>query len=117
MPTLRELTDTIRRRPGVRAVVILTADGLVIEPRDADQSSSDAAAARVPAVMAAANQLGGAADAGDTELVLLEFVRGYGVLLRLSAHAMLFVSAAPEVALGDLLHDLRRHRAPMAALV
>jgi predicted regulator of Ras-like GTPase activity (Roadblock/LC7/MglB family) len=117
MPTLRELTETIQQRPGVRAVVILAADGLVIETHNAGHDNADSLAARAPAVAIAARQLGAAGGSGDAQLVLLEFEHGYGVILRLSAQAMLFVSAAPEVALGDLLFDLRRHRAPMAALV
>jgi predicted regulator of Ras-like GTPase activity (Roadblock/LC7/MglB family) len=117
MPTLRELTEAIQQRPGVRAVVILGADGLLIETHDSAQSHAEALAARVPAVATAGNQLGDAASAGTAGLVLLEFERGYGVVLRLSDQVLLFVSAGPDVALADLLFDLRRHRSSMAALV
>ena len=118
MPTLRELTEVIQQRPGVQAVVILGADGLVIETHDAQHNNNaDALAARAPAVAMAARQLGHAALAGDAQVVVLEFERGYGLIFRLSPNAMLFVSAAPDIALSDLLFDLRRHRAPMAALV
>jgi len=117
MPTLRELTEAIQRRPGVKTVVILGADGLVIETRDADHAHAEAIAARVPAVTIAARQLGNSAEVGDARLTLMEFDDGYGVVLRLSDHASLFVSASADVALGDLLFDIRRHRAPMASLV
>jgi predicted regulator of Ras-like GTPase activity (Roadblock/LC7/MglB family) len=117
MPTLRELTETIQRCPGVRAVVILGADGLVIEMHHTGHDNAESLAARVPAVATAARHLGEAAHAGDTQLVLLEWEDGYGVILRLSSQAMLFVSTGLEVALADLLFDLRRHRAPMSALV
>lgn len=118
MPTLRELTETIQRRPGVREVVILATDGLVIDTHDdPERANADALAARAPAVATAANQLGAVAGGGAAQLILLELDHGYGVLLRLSAQAMLLVSAAPEVALGELLFDLRRHRALMAELV
>jgi predicted regulator of Ras-like GTPase activity (Roadblock/LC7/MglB family) len=117
MPTLRELTEAIQQRPGVEAVVILGADGLLIETHDAAQSHAEALAARAPAVATAANQLGRAAESGDAAMVVMEFERGYGVVLRLSDHAMLFVAAAPDVALAELIFDLRRHRSPMATLV
>ncbi|MEO9019626.1 MAG: roadblock/LC7 domain-containing protein [Gemmatimonadaceae bacterium] len=117
MPTLRELTEAIQRRAGVQEVVILGADGLLIETHDSAQSRAEALAARVPAVATAANQLGDAASAGNAGLVLLEFERGYGVVIRLSDQVLLFVSASREVALADLLFDLRRHRSAMAALV
>lgn len=117
MPTLRELTDAIQQRPGVQAVVILGADGLLIETHDSAQNHAEALAARVPAVATAGAQLGDAAGAGSAGLVLLEFQRGYGVVLQLSDHVLLFVSTGPDVALADLLFDLRRHRSSMAALV
>jgi uncharacterized protein len=117
MPTLRELTEAIQQRSGVKAVVILGADGLLINTHGTPQSSAEALAARVPAVATSASQLGGSAGDGDATLILVEFEQGYGVVLRLSEHVMLFVSAAPDVALADLLFDLRRHRAAMTALV
>lgn len=116
-PSLRELTDAIQERPGVQGVVILGADGLVIETHDASHDNADAVAARVPGVVTAAGQLGAAAQDGEVQLALLEFEQGFGVILRLTPHALLFVSASRDVALAELLFDLRRHRAPMAGLV
>jgi predicted regulator of Ras-like GTPase activity (Roadblock/LC7/MglB family) len=98
-------------------VVLLGADGLVIETHDAIHDNAESLAARVPAVAMAARQLGEAAGSGDAQLVLLELDTGYGVIVRLSPQAMLFVAASQGVALGDLLFDLRRHRSAMAALV
>jgi predicted regulator of Ras-like GTPase activity (Roadblock/LC7/MglB family) len=117
MPTLRDLTEAIQRRPGVRTVVILGADGLVIETHDSEHDHAESLAAHVPAVTTAADQLGAAANSGTTQLAVLEFETGYGVVLRLSPHAMLFVATAHDVGLADLLFDLRRHRGAMAALV
>jgi predicted regulator of Ras-like GTPase activity (Roadblock/LC7/MglB family) len=117
MATLRELTEAIQNRPGVEAVVILGADGLLIETHDTAQNRAEALAALVPAVATAASQLGDAAGSGASALAVLEFERGYGVVLRLSDQALLFVSATSDVALADLLYDLRQHRSSMAALV
>jgi len=117
MPTLRELTDAIQQHAGVRAVVILGADGLVIETHDGAGSHADTLAAHAPAVLASARQLAAAADAGDVQLVLLELGAGYAILMRLSEEASLLVLTGAGVALADVLFDLRRHRAPMAALV
>jgi predicted regulator of Ras-like GTPase activity (Roadblock/LC7/MglB family) len=116
-PTLRDLTDAIQQRSGVQGVVIVGADGLVIETHDASHDHADAIAARVPGVVNAARQLGEAAEDGDLQLALLEFDDGFGVVLRLTPAAMLFVATDRSVALAELLFDLRRHRAPMAALV
>jgi predicted regulator of Ras-like GTPase activity (Roadblock/LC7/MglB family) len=117
MPTLRELTEAIQKLSGVQAVVILGADGLLIETHDTAQSHAEMIAARVPAVAMAATQLGDSAGSGIAGLVVLEFDRGYGVVLRLSDQVLLFVSAGADVDLSALLFDLRRHRSPMAALV
>jgi len=117
MPTLRELADVIQQRPGVHAVVILGADGLVIEAHDPVHDYADALAARVPAIATAARQLGDAADTGTPQTIVLEFEHGYGVIIRLSDQASLLVSAANTVALGDLLFDLRQHRTSMAKLL
>jgi predicted regulator of Ras-like GTPase activity (Roadblock/LC7/MglB family) len=117
MPTLRELTEAIQQRPGVEAVVILGADGLLIETHDSAQNRAEAIAARVPGVATAASQLGDSAGSGVTSMILLEFERGYGVVLRLSDQVLLFVSASSNVDLSGLLFDLRRNRSSMAALV
>jgi predicted regulator of Ras-like GTPase activity (Roadblock/LC7/MglB family) len=117
MATLRELTEAIQQRPGVQSVVILGADGLVIETHDTGHNHAEAIAARVPAVAMATRQLGDAAELGDAQLILFELDHGYGIIFRLSVNALLFVSTGPDVVLGDLLYDLRRHRTPMSALV
>ena len=117
MPTLRELTEAIQSRAGVEAVVIVGADGLLIETHHTTQSHAESIAARVPGVATAAGLLGDAAQRGATTLSVMEFDRGYGVVLRLSDEAMIFVSANTDVALGDLVFDLRQHRSSMAALV
>ena len=80
-------------------------------------SHAETLAARVPAVAVAASQLGNSAESGDAGMALLEFERGYGVVLRLSDQVLLFVSATSDVVLSELLFDLRRHRSSMAALV
>ncbi len=117
MPTLRELTEAIQHRPGVEAVVIVGADGLVIETHDTAQSHAEAIAARVPGIATSASQLGTAATRGEATMAVIEFDRGYGVVMRLSDQAMLFVSANTDVSLSELLFDLRQHRSSMAALV
>lgn len=127
MPTLRELTEAIQHRPGVQTVVIVGADGLVIETHDSAEAAgrgsgpgvfydAESIAARAPAAATAASQLGESAGSGAARLLLMEYDSGYGIILQLSAEAMLFVAASRDVALADLLLDLRRHRAPMAAL-
>lgn len=117
MATLRELIDAIQRRPGVQAVLIVGADGLVIEAQDAAKESTEALAAHAPAVLSAARQLGQSAQAGEPRLALVELERGYAVLLELTEGALLLVTTARDAPLAELLYDLRRHRGAMSALV
>ena len=117
MPTLRELTEAVQNRHGVESVVILGADGLLIETHDSARNDAEVIAARVPGVATAIAQLGGAIGSGVASMALLEFERGYGVVLRLSDHVLLFVSATSAVDLSGLLYDLRRYRSSMAALL
>ena len=117
MPTLRELTEAIQNRPGVESVVILGADGLLIETHQSARNDAEAIAARVPAVSMAVSQLGGASGTGHASMGILEFDHGYGAFMSLSEQVLLYVSAGASVDLSGLLYDLRRHRSAMAALV
>lgn len=117
MPTLRELTETIRTTPGVHAAVVLGDDGLVIEASETAGGSAELLAARVPGMQRSAQQLGEAAGLDGARLSLVEFSQGYSVTLTLSEHAVLLVTADREVDLARLLFDLRRYRSDMAALV
>lgn len=117
MPTLRELTETIQHRAGVRSVVLLGADGLVIDAHGAPAADAEALAARVPALLAAAGRLGETTGGGDARVVVLELERGYAVVMGLTEHATLLATTDGAEALPELLFDLRRHRAPMTALV
>jgi predicted regulator of Ras-like GTPase activity (Roadblock/LC7/MglB family) len=117
MPTIRDLVRALRQRDGVEAVVVLGRDGLVIEALAAPGVEADGLAALVPTVAAAAHDLGAQQDAGDLVTAVLEYERRVAIASILSHDVILVVLADASAEVGPLLHELRRNRGRIAAIV
>lgn len=117
MPSIRDLVEAIRTRDGVDAAVILGRDGLLIDSHAAPGVDAEAIAARIPSIVSPADDVGGALAQGRLATAVLEFERGFAIVSVMSAEALLLVLVRPEANLGQLLHELRRHRGNIAALV
>ena len=117
MPTIRDLVGAIRQREGVEAAVVLGRDGLLIDSQTADHVNAEQIAAHVPSIVQFADEYGGAADRGALQTAILEHERGMSVVCCLSSDAVLLVLVQPGANLGQLLYELRRNRANIAALV
>lgn len=117
MPTIRELVAALRRREGVEAVAILGRDGLLIEGQSLPQVDVERVSAHVPSIVQWSDELGDAAARGALQVAVLQFDRGLAVLSCFSPEAVLLVLVQPNANVGELLYELRRHRANMAALV
>ncbi len=117
MPTIRDLVAAIREREGVQAAVVLGRDGLVIDGQALPALETDNIAAHVPPVLLAAEELGHASQQGSLQTAVLEQERGYAIVASLSPEAVLLVLADPSVNFAQLLYELRRNRANIAALV
>ena len=117
MPTIRDLVSALRRREGIQAAVILGRDGLLIDGATDNAFDAEGIAAHVPPLINAATELGAASARGDLGLVVMEYAGGTAVAAAVSADAMLLILLLPSANLAALLHDLRRHRAHIAALV
>jgi len=116
MPTIRDLTAAIRQRAGVEAVVVLGRDGLLIDCQSANAIDSEDLAARVPGIVASADEVGGATGKGALRISLIEYESGYAVISAVGSDAVLFVLTSPTADLGSLLHDVRRHRESIEGL-
>jgi predicted regulator of Ras-like GTPase activity (Roadblock/LC7/MglB family) len=77
----------------------------------------DVIAARIPAIIAAADELGTATSRGDLITAVLEHRHGIAVVSALTSDAVLLVLVAPHANVGQLLLELRRNREHIAALV
>ncbi len=117
MATIRDLVGAIRQRDGVEAVIVLGRDGLVIDSDAESHLDPEQAAALVPGLMTAADELGAMAARGETRTAVLEGERGFAIVSGVSSEALLLVLVRPNANLGQLLYELRRHRANIATLV
>ena len=117
MPSIRDLVAAIRQREGVEAAVILGRDGLLIDSQSVPGLDAEDLAARIPAIIGPADDLGAAANRGALTTAVLEHQSGLAVVSVLNTDAVLFVLVRPQANIGQLLYELRRNREHIAALV
>jgi len=117
MPSIRDLVAAIRQREGVDAAVVLGRDGLLIDGRLLPGLDADVIAARIPAIISAADEFGGATSRGELVTAVLEHKQGIAVISALTPDAVLLVLVAAHANVGQLLLELRRNREHIAALV
>ena len=117
MPTIRDLVAAIRQREGVEAAVVLGRDGLLIDSQAIADFDAEHVAAHVPSIIQFADEFGAAAARGALQTAVLEHEHGLAVISCLSPDAVLLVLVQPTANLGQLLYELRRNRANIAALV
>ncbi|HEX5972252.1 MAG TPA: roadblock/LC7 domain-containing protein [Gemmatimonadaceae bacterium] len=117
MASIRDLVGAIRQRDGVEAAVVLGRDGLLIDSQTIPGIDAEDLAARIPAIIGAADDLGAAASRGDLTTAVLEHRDGIAVVSVLSDDAILLVLVRPHANVGQLLFELRRNREHIASLV
>ena len=117
MPSIRDLVAAIRQREGVEAAVVLGRDGLLIDSQAMPGLDVEDLAARIPAIIGPADDLGRAAQRGELVTAVLEHHGGLAIISCVSAEAVLFVLLTPQANIGQLLYELRRNREHIAALV
>ncbi|MDO8500526.1 MAG: roadblock/LC7 domain-containing protein [Gemmatimonadaceae bacterium] len=116
MPSIRDLTVAIRNRPGIEAVVVLGRDGLLIDSQCATSLDAEGLAARVPGIVASADEIGATTGRGEMRIALIEQENGYAVVSSVGDDALLCVLTSRSADLGSLLYDVRRHRESIARL-
>jgi predicted regulator of Ras-like GTPase activity (Roadblock/LC7/MglB family) len=107
----------IRRRDGVEAAVVLGRDGLLIDGQAVPGLDAEHIAARIPSIIAPADDLASALGRGALMTAVLEYQRGLAVVSALSSEALLLVLVRPGGNVGQLLFELRRNREQIASLV
>jgi len=105
MPSIRDLVAAIRQREGVEAAVILGRDGLLIDSQSVPGLDAEDLAARIPAIIGPADELGAAANRGPLTTAVLEHQSGLAVVSVLNADAVLFVLVKPQANIGQLLFE------------
>jgi predicted regulator of Ras-like GTPase activity (Roadblock/LC7/MglB family) len=117
MATIRDLVAAIRQREGVDAAIVLGRDGLLIDSQAISGLSAEDVAAHVPSIVSAADDFGLAAGRGELTTAILELPRGFAIISVISQDAVLLVLVQPDINIGQLLFELRRHRGHIASLV
>ena len=117
MPSIRDLVAAIRQREGVDAAIVLGRDGLLIDSQVGPGLDAEDIAARIPAIIGPADELGSATARGDLLTAVLEHRNGLAIVSVLSSEAILLVLVTPRANIGQLLFELRRNREHIAALV
>ncbi|MEO7086770.1 MAG: roadblock/LC7 domain-containing protein [Gemmatimonadaceae bacterium] len=117
MPSIRDLVAAIRQRDGVDAAIVLGPDGLLIDSQLAPGLDAENIAARIPGIIAPANEFGFATGRGELLTAVLEHRDGLAIVSVLSPDAILLVLVAPRANIGQLLYELRRNREHIAALI
>lgn len=117
MASIRDLVAALRHREGVEAAIVLGRDGLLIDSQAIPGLNPEDLAARIPAIIGPADELGAAAARGEVVTMILEHQQGIAVVSVLSTEAILFVLVQPSANIGQLLYELRRNREHIAALV
>jgi predicted regulator of Ras-like GTPase activity (Roadblock/LC7/MglB family) len=117
MPGLREVVQHLVQRDGVDAAVVVSGDGLTIDHASRSSDDVEAIAAMIPALTQTAAQLGQAASGGRLTHAVFEFGNRQLILTALGDEIHLLILTAPDVNIGNLLYDLRRHQPALAELI
>ncbi len=117
MPTIREFTSALRRRPGVTAALVSGRDGLLVEGSADSALDLHDLAARVPSLVAEAAHIGDASRLGVCTTCIVEYGDGYAVITTLGADSILTVLAGKSAELGPLLFELRSQRSRLESLL
>ena len=115
--TIRDVVEALSLRPGVDAVLVVGRDGLAIDSRAVNGVDGESVAALLPTVINGLTQLGEAGARGAFASGVVEFGGGLAIVAVLHQDALLVVLVKPATNVGNLLFDLRRHRASIAGLL
>lgn len=107
----------MRNRAGVRGVVVVGRDGLVIEANVDATLSADALAANLPALMSSDSEMGTAANAGAADSMVLLHKQLLIIAAPVTEDANILVVVARGSQFGDLLFEVTRDRSQLAALL
>jgi predicted regulator of Ras-like GTPase activity (Roadblock/LC7/MglB family) len=117
MSGLGEVVQRLAARDGVRAVLLLSGDGLPIEHAARGAFEPETVAALAATLAQYAGRLGAGAALGEMSTAVLEFEKGVLLVSRVGTGDWLAILAASGADIGPLLFDLRQHRPALVALL
>ena len=117
---MTQLADVVRglaARDGVRAVLVTSPDGLPIAQEAATPIDGDAVAALAVTAAQHAERMVSAAGCGGLATGVFECQDGTAILAHAGDGNWVVLLVEPELNIGPLLYDLRRHRPALAELL
>lgn len=117
MPQLDTALSSLAAHPGVRHVLVLGRDGLLIAHHGDAELDAETVSAMVPGIAQAASDLGLASGAGPAATIAVRMESGVAVIGVLSSDVLLAVLLGDGVGFAPLLRDLSARRDELAALV
>lgn len=117
MSSLAEALQELRSHPGVQHVLVLGADGLLIQHLGDAEIDVETVTAMVPGITAACRSLGQAGGQGGFSTAVIEFERGVCVALELSDEVIVALLLEPGTGFAPLLRTVRGRRDELAAAV
>jgi predicted regulator of Ras-like GTPase activity (Roadblock/LC7/MglB family) len=117
MPSLDTALGSLAGHPGVRHVLVLGRDGLLIAHHGGPELDAETVSAMIPGLASAAAALGQAAGSGDAETIAVRLRDGVALVSVLSAEVLLAVLLEAGVGFAPLLRDLSARRDELSALV
>jgi predicted regulator of Ras-like GTPase activity (Roadblock/LC7/MglB family) len=117
MSGLGEVIQRLAARDGVRAVLLLSGDGLPIEHAARGAFEPETVAALAATLAQHAGRLAAGASLGELGTGVLEFENGLLLVARVGSGDWLAILTSTETDIGPLLFDLRQHRPALAALL
>jgi len=117
MEAVRQALATLVARPEVAGAALVSAEGLLVSAEMPRTTDPEAMAALLVSLRQVGEQLASAGGRGAPERLVLESPDGMMLACPLADGALLLVLAAPGVAVGGLLYELRQLRDSLIALL
>ncbi|MBB4635748.1 roadblock/LC7 domain-containing protein [Longimicrobium terrae] len=117
MPSLDHALAALAAHPGVRHVLVLGRDGLLIAHHGDPSLDAETVSAMIPGLASAAGALGQASGAGEAETIAVRLGSGVALASVLSDEVLMAVLLDAGVGFAPLLRDLAARRDELAALV
>jgi predicted regulator of Ras-like GTPase activity (Roadblock/LC7/MglB family) len=117
MTPLEEALQELRSHQGVLHVLVLGADGLLIQHLGEPDIDVETVAAMIPGITASCRALGEASGRGSFSTAVIELERGVCVALELSDEVLVALLLEPGTGFAPLLRTLRSRRSEFADAV
>lgn len=117
MPNIRDVVQALGGREGVDGVILLGRDGLPIDSLVSGDFDPDSVSAVVTSVIDSCNRVGAESGREQFTTAVIEYTGGLAIIAQLTPETLLAILVKPDVNVGGLLYDLRRHRVVIAELL